>query len=535
VLLGLSAILFALPLFLAVIFQSGFLKIANENLAYRYFFHERLAQGEAIYVGVGYLTTLLQAPIYHLVNSLPGLDTANLFIKLDAFCLMTMAFVTLLMWGLLWMASKMENFGDWDRLMIAIVAVAPLYGEGFVGWDYYLMSEYYLVNMFLYALIFFIFVAQWRRKTPDRAWELLAMGVLAGAIVSNRITLLLLASLMFLPFCDRIWKTGRVFDWRFLLPPVGIVIGFLGVHWLVYVSQPASLPVALSKWLQFILHPGAQYLGSAWVEVLFREFRAIIIVILVALAILCWLIACRHRRGLDVSWWIYAVCGLGLAGYFSFIVKYPATSSLFDACSSLLVVGFVGVTCLAFNQEEKATLKTVPIYLFFMLIAFSSVDFWTISNFLKGSRIAERLSLNNVEKLRKLAGEEPIIVVFPGNEYHHEGYIELLLKAACDFPTWDITKGQKNILDHYWPNLSIRHGYSGPSPNLPYPKKCVIVWFSSADYKSLPGKYPVMKEAVANATRVASFCELPKGGAPLFTMHAALLEDHPIDSGPLTH
>jgi hypothetical protein len=117
-------------------------------------------------------------------------------------------------------------------------------------------------------------------------------------------------------------------------------------------------------------------------------------------------------------------------------------------------------------------------------------------------------------------------VVLPGNEYHHEGVFELFLKASSDFPTWQIGRGRETVLKKYFPNLSFRHavvGYGGPSPDLPYPDNCVLVWFSSPDFQDLPDRYPIMKEAVDRAVSIQIFSEYPKGGAPEFKIHAALL------------
>ena len=54
--------LFATPLLICLYYDADFLDLANESMAYRYFFCVRVANGETVVVGVGYLLALLQYP-----------------------------------------------------------------------------------------------------------------------------------------------------------------------------------------------------------------------------------------------------------------------------------------------------------------------------------------------------------------------------------------------------------------------------------------------------------------------------------------
>src|SRR5206468_12484027 len=60
----LVACAFAIPLLACVHYHADFLDLANETVAYRYFFCIRVAAGETIVVGPGYLLGLLQQGLY---------------------------------------------------------------------------------------------------------------------------------------------------------------------------------------------------------------------------------------------------------------------------------------------------------------------------------------------------------------------------------------------------------------------------------------------------------------------------------------
>ena len=55
----LTAILFCMPLIITLIMDAGFLNLANEPLAYRFFYSERIFLGDTVAVGVGYSISIL--------------------------------------------------------------------------------------------------------------------------------------------------------------------------------------------------------------------------------------------------------------------------------------------------------------------------------------------------------------------------------------------------------------------------------------------------------------------------------------------
>ena len=186
-----SAAIFSTPFLLALYFKSGFIKLANENLAYRYFFHERLSQGEGVFLGVGYLTTLLQAPLYWSTQCIGKMCALDIFQKLNLFALSSLALFTSLMIGMAIFACLSKVLTNTDRIALAVLIFASILGSRYVGIQTYLMAEYYLCNMLLYTANLLLFLFNFR-KTPNKN-SLIVLGIICGLSISNRITLL--------PFC----------------------------------------------------------------------------------------------------------------------------------------------------------------------------------------------------------------------------------------------------------------------------------------------------------------------------------------------
>jgi hypothetical protein len=526
----LSAAIFSTPFLLAAYFKCGFVKLANENLAYRYFFHERLSQGEGVFLGVGYLTTLLQAPLYWSTQLFAQIFELNIFQKLNLFAFSSLALFNSLMLGLAILACLSKVLANTDRIALAVLIFASVLGSRYIGCEYYLMAEYYLCNMLLYAAQLLLFLFNFR-KSPDKV-SLMALGIICGLSIANRITLL-----PFCLFCASPSIFNGAISFYTVLKRVFIYVSFsfvsfFLVHLLVFFGNVSSVFKAIKLWFNFIRNPGAP-LGSLdysnvlslVAKYLEHEFFAQAVLIMMCVLILVASCALSPKILLRRMWPYLILGGITCSSYLFFVLKYPALSSLFDASMVWLSL-ILGLTAIGLRQEKSRYFALVLVYSCGLLLGYFKLDKQLCETFLRKSGPNERLAIQNFNAIRSIAGDLPCIVVFPGNEYHHEGVFELFLKASSDFPTWQIGRGRETVLKKYFSNLSFRHaivGYGGPSPDLPYPDNCVLVWFSSADFQALPDRYPIMKEAVARAVSVQTFSEYPKEGKPEFKIHAALL------------
>lgn len=526
-----SAAIFSTPFLLAAYFKCGFVKLANENLAYRYFFHERLSQGEGVFLGVGYLTTLLQAPLYWSTQLFAQIFELDIFQKLNLFALSSLALFNSLMIGMAIFACLSKVLTNEDRLAVAVAIFASVLGSRYVGFDYYLMAEYYLCNMLLYTANLLLFLFNFR-KTPNKI-SVIVLGIICGLSITNRITLL--------PFClfcaSPSFFKGAV-NFNSVLKRVFIyiaftILSFLLTHFLVFHGKTTFFFRAVKIWFNFIRNPGTplgaidfsgvfSFVGQYLHQEFFAQ-TALIIICSLILLVSCVLSPKPYLRQIR-SFLILG--GIVASSYFFFVLKYPAVSSLFDASMVWLSL-VLGLTSICLRCGKPGYGALVFVCLCGLFLGYFKIDKHGLcETFLRQSGPNEKLAIQSFNAIRNIAGDLPCVVVFPGNEYHHEGVFELFLKASSDFPTWQIGRGRETVLKTYFPNLSFRHaveGYGGPSPDLPYPDHCVLVWFSSPDFHSLPDKYPIMKEAVARAVIIQIFSEYPKEGKPEFKIHAALL------------
>jgi hypothetical protein len=129
-------------------------------------------------------------------------------------------------------------------------------------------------------------------------------------------------------------------------------------------------------------------------------------------------------------------------------------------------------------------------------IGFAAITFSysTVYGQIAHSQIDSKIKWATFDKVRELARNKPIEVIFPDNSYHHEGPFELLLKGAADFPTWNINYGQKTIIDRYAPGMSFRHNFSQVRPEMPYANGRVLVWFDLDGTQPLEEKYLELKK-----------------------------------------
>jgi hypothetical protein len=102
----------------------------------------------------------------------------------------------------------------------------------------------------------------------------------------------------------------------------------------------------------------------------------------------------------------------------------------------------------------------------------------------------------------ELAKEREIVVLFKDNSLHHEGFHELLLKGASDFPTWRISRGQK-IIQKYGRSITFRSEYERVPPiDGPIEPGVVLVLFQHPDEDDVLKQYPGA-EAFAKAPNIS--------------------------------
>ena len=125
----------SLPLFLVIAYKAEILTIGSESLAYRFFYSYRILNGERgnIYLPQGYLLSAVQN-LMLLLSGAEKADAQSLRWALNFFSITSLAFNTALLAAAVTIASFARGITWPDRLLVAIVALGPIYatsGHGF--------------------------------------------------------------------------------------------------------------------------------------------------------------------------------------------------------------------------------------------------------------------------------------------------------------------------------------------------------------------------------------------------------------------
>jgi hypothetical protein len=187
-----------------------------------------------------------------------------------------------------------------------------------------------------------------------------------------------------------------------------------------------------------------------------------------------------------------------LAG-FVFISRRPAQTTFFEVFCLLVFA-------------SGALLATLPPGLFRRYVCLAAAGFWlllALVTFPAGASLAMISSSRAIaderwamfERTLALAEGKRILVVFPNNEFHHEGVHELLLKATAKFPTWTIDAAGKRVLEKFSPRTRYYHehnpGVSSIEPALA--DADVVVWFDRVDFAPLEQQYAALRDLKASS------------------------------------
>ena len=515
-------VLFALPLAACLVFRAGFLDLANEPLAYRYFYTERVIAGDPVVVGVGYLVGLVHRAVYAAMLLLPKLAGVGLDARLDFFALATNGVLTAMMAALCVIAAVASRLRPVDRALFGLAVLMPLYGTGQMGFDFCLQADYPFLDIVLCAATVLVFQFEWAAKgTPSRRAVVLAGGFI-GLAMANKITMLVGAGVVAVPVVAFPGVTRREFTLRVLLAAAALAAAFLLVHAAYYGFDLRMLRHAIPVWLAFVSNPGGQ---TGFWRGLFQQFLESYsygdILLYSAAAATLALVALALHRAFDLRVTLAtAFCLLGALASAYFVVKRPAGTTLYESTMFAFVLSVVLATMAA--EARFVRMLVLAACIGWPLRWIASFPLAENVAMVAGSRPRADAKWRAFREARRLAGTRPMIVVIPDNSFHHEGVFELLLKGASDFPTWNITSGKRSVLDRYAPGMSFRDEYSGPKPSAPYPPGAALVWFDRANIPPLTVTYPELAKAVARPGVLTYRWVVAAKDRALITMHLAV-------------
>lgn len=495
--MALCALLFSLPFILSVALDAGFLGLANEPLAYRFFYSERIFAGETVIVGVGYLISVLHHAVYAILHAFPAIASASLERRLDLFALVTNGILSAALCVLFFIAVRSTKLMKVDLVLLALLALTPIYAPGISGFDYALMADYHFLNIVLFVAGLLLFQLSWRNdgKVPGRAAVVL-LGAFVGMAAANKITMLIVAGLVLIPVL--IVRGAGWLDvlWRSLLAAFGLSGAFFAVHLASYLGNFQAMRAAMRIWMEFVLNPGSE--PTFWNNLVgfAQNYNYGYMVLYGACVLLFVIVGLLVRREADSrTMSVVAFCVLGFIAGIYVVLKRPAGSTFFE--SAMLVFTLAGALLTMSAKWQPTRYVVLAASIAWSIVASATFPLDTVYGQVARSRQDSRVKWDAFEQTRRLAGARPIEVVFPDNFYRHDGVFELLLKAASDFPTWNITAGQKTILERYAPGMTFRYTGGAKDPKAPYEGGRVLVWFDRDGVPPLTEQYPELAKVLS--------------------------------------
>ena len=492
---ALTALLFSMPFVLCLTLNAGFLSLANEPLAYRFFFAERIFAGETITVGVGYLISILHQIVYAVMHLFQSVANNSLEVRLDLFALITNGILSAFVCFIFLLASLSKSLRVIDLALLTLLTLMPLYGTVMIGFDYLMMADYYSLNIILLVTTLFIFQQVWLRDKVLSRTLVIFLGIFVGLAMANKITMLVVTGVVLVPAVLARNINMREILIRSVLAITSLISAFFLVHLAAYHGSAPKLIAASRIWWAFASNPGAQPdFFNHFLDMIVRYNYGYFLLFSVVVLSLAITIIFSQKKICRVAGFVAIYCLIAYLISIYFILKRPAGTTLFESTLFLFTLACVLFTVVA----ESRPMRNLFVISFFAWIGFASTTFSypVVYGQIARSQTDSKVKWGTFEKVLALAGNQPIEVIFPDNSYHHEGPFELLLKGAADFPSWDINYGQKSIIDRYAPGMSFRHNYSQVRPEMPYANSRVLVWFDLDGNQPLEEKYLELKKAL---------------------------------------
>lgn len=495
--ISLSALLCILPILLSIFLKAGFLDLANEALAYRFFYSERIFSGELAIVGVGYLISLLHHAVYLMLQLVYPSATTDLMLRLDAFALLTNGILSAGLCALFVFALRSRILCWVDIALLATLSLAFFYATGGWGFEYALLADYTFLNILLCIASLLLFQIYWRKTTPPRLTEIVFLGIFVGLATANKISMLAVAGVVLVPAIFAAGVSWKAIPLRVLLVSLAAALTFIGVHFVSYLGNWSMMSRGLKIWWWFVRNAGAMpqfWDGFAAALVAFNYDLLIIYVAIVLILSGFVLVFRRESRLRNLT--IYFYCSLGLAASVVFLLKRPATSTLFE--SSIFALTFSAVLLTMIVEWRGMRVMLIGTWAALAMLMVTTFPLQSSYQLIAESGKLSEVKSRVFQEVMAIGKGRQIEVIFPDNLPHHEGMFELLLKAASDFPSnWRISSGQKTILDRYAPHMEFRSNGGILKPTDPYKPGRTLVWFDRPDSLPLTAQYPAIAGAIA--------------------------------------
>jgi len=482
--------LFAVPQFAMWWTQAGFLVVANESIAYRFFLALRLSngEGETAWLPQGQLTSLLQRLVYAFV-SLKDAD-AVIWAGMDQFGLLYGWAVTLFLAAILIWIVFDQVFSWRDTLLIAVTPLAMMYLLA-ANLNYTTQADYHHLNMVLFTLAVVIFVRfNCSGNGSLRPRQAAALGILGGMCFANKASIVLISVAAAAPVIAEFIARPRLRSLATLsLAAIVAAVTATVILLALYDFRWSVARAVAMQAVSFAANPGEvepsflrQLLGFAWSA----HYLQAVIAACLAFAAAVWC------RGWQRSWCIMSVLAMVGMAFIVLIWHRPAGSTAFDAACSMVALAAM---LLAATPEHAFGHRAVA----FLAAALAMLGWANFRpdflSWLESSRKAQDIRIQLLQQVEALA--HPIIAVIPDDRWAEKGPLPAILKGLADVPSWTIAPQRQRLIPLATP-LVFRTNHSLERPDHSYAPHAAIMWEDPPSLPALADQYPTLREAVAN-------------------------------------
>lgn len=489
---GAALVLFLAPFIVAVAARYESFAMANESLAYRWGHPSRTSIGDVPPIMLqGFTLTAAHQYLVIALESVYPPSTASLRTTLQLFTWITFLLFFVAFAGILFSAARKPSFGAGEIAWISVPWTASILATGGSGWYYCLLPDYYHLNAILACAVVLLGIPFARRLSamgtfPVRPMDTAALGFVLGLGVANKITwgapCLVVFGLVLLGIRSTLKQValhGALIAGSAVLSCVLVLLAY-------YRFDVTALAPALREWIAFMRgQEGSMELGGA---VFFNRVKSSNYDVLYPLQGITIIVAggfarsWRERAGV-------AFCLAGIIALWLVVVMRPAGTTLWDINVLTLTLTALAVSILA----SRRILNGIMIVWLLVFVGLNVRNPPTTT--LEFIRASSELSADRFlafDEINRFAGTRPQVVILVNNDYHHEGVYELLLKAAADSPTWNITSGRTWLRN--FGDITYYHEY-GPPIELPadLANSCVV-WFDRPDFPQLTTRYERLEQ-----------------------------------------
>lgn len=485
-----ASVLFVLPLVLALVHQYEGFAFANESIAYRWGHPSRVSMGDVPPIlPQGFTILAMQQFLVRAIEWFQPLTAETLRSNVQWFCWGTLLVLAGSFLPLLIAMARTKQHGPEEITTAFLPWLVSVWATGSAGLYYCLLPDYYHLNAILacvFAWLLLPFLNCLRRPgEPAPSFGALAsLGALLGLAVANKITwglpcFVALSAVLMVPGAI----SQRLARGAVLCGTALLTLGFVLLAYCQF--SPRHLAKGVTEWIAFM--KGQQGEFALWSPTFYNMIRRYNYDLLYPLQAAT-LIAALVMAGSWRSRLFTAVCCAAFTGLLWATLQRPAGTTFWDINVLTLLTMAVGVLAIG----SAAARRWIALFWIGAVVALVARQPPTFGlSKMADSREATDNRFETFSRINHFAAGRPQLIVFLNNEYHHEGVHELLLKAASDFPSWNITVGQA-WLDRILPRARFFNEYAGKIV-LPDDFSAVcVVWFDRPDLPPLEKSFDAL-------------------------------------------